>query len=163
MTENERNLRLAVEAQMKDLNRILDKAITEAKMAHEMSVEARKNVGNLLWQPKWQPYPAEKPIINGSYITTCRFRDGRLKVQTIEWNTDRFVICDEWGMPRHIVDDMIIAWMRLPEPYKEAEPCTCANCKHLETSELGEAVCGEAHKSMVSPYSSCGWFERRGK
>ena len=160
MTENERNLRIAIEQQMTDINRLLDKTINEIQTAHGLAIQARTRIE----RPLWHPFPAEKPPTYGDYLTTREYPNKRRVVGILTWSGAHFTYWDRDGLPTYN-EDFVTAWMSLPLPYEkgETEPCTCANCKHLEMEGLGEAVCGQAHKGMVSPHDSCNWFERRAK
>lgn len=72
-------------------------------------IENEKDMHVVLKQPRWIPCSERLPTTKDDYIIT-------VKDKSLTW-TDY----DEWSADYHwweYDDDMVIAWMPLPEPYK---------------------------------------------
>ena len=51
--------------------------------------------------------------------------------------------------------------VKLCSDYKKVRECR--TCKHKEFQGLGEVVCGQGHRGMITPHNSCGYWEDGGK
>ena len=116
MTENERNLRAEIERQMEELNRLLDNAIDEVKVAHGLAKMVRTR-----FETPWRPFPAEKPTASGNYLTTCDLKTRRV-VQVLPWSCGSFHTVNEYGAPKTDMNYCVTAWMPFPKPYEKGEP-----------------------------------------
>ncbi len=75
-------------------------------------IENEKDMRVVLKQPRWIPCSERLPTTKDDYIITVK--DKSLKwTDYVEWNADY-----HWW---EYDDDMVIAWMPLPEPYKGEE------------------------------------------
>ena len=57
-------------------------------------------------EPRWIPVSERLPEENGYYLTTTMYHE---------------VYCDYWEEERFNRTEAVIAWMPLPEPYREVE------------------------------------------
>lgn len=82
-------------------------------------------------QPRWIPVTERLPKENGMYLVTMT---EKAKAEELGFDLDEIEVSkmrynsNGWQLPRHIpswinevVKDEVIAWMPLPEPYREEE------------------------------------------
>jgi hypothetical protein len=75
-------------------------------------------------EPHWIPC-SEKPIASGMYIVTLKDEKG-LFTDTAEWNPTfggrwQSVFYDDYAIGEYRDISNVVAWMPLPEPYKEGQ------------------------------------------
>ena len=83
-------------------------------------------------EPQWIPCSERMPDANGMYLVTmmekAKAEDLGFDLDEIEVHKMRYSCNAGWQIPRHIpkwindvITDEVIAWIPLPEPYREGE------------------------------------------
>lgn len=88
------------------------RAINEDGIIYVPLGEYLKGIKSLPSTPQWIPCSERLPRTKDDYIITVKDKYGTW-TDYVEWSAD----CHWWGHD----DDMVIAWMPLPEPYKGEE------------------------------------------
>ena len=123
MTENERLLRMDIETQLRSTTQLLDRCLTEAQHAFELTQSVRRNVEAFLWKP----FPAETPTHYGTFLTTyaCgRTANGKHRYVTgiLNWNGNHWQAWDDYGLGiPTLMTNNVTAFMEMPLPYEKGE------------------------------------------
>lgn len=95
-------------------------------------IDSLVNLPSTQPEERWIPCSERMPDANGMYLVTMM---EKAKAEDLGFDLDEIEVCKMryscnvgWQIPRHIpkwindvITDEVIAWMPLPEPYKEGE------------------------------------------